>query len=188
MLAPLVLRMGVLCGAGMALGLSMNAFSSRGIPLTPVTVRTDYPPPPGTDLAAEGYLTLETMQMASDILALGAGLDDVPLGMTIVDTRSPREFREGHIPGALNVPLTLFRRGRPPQLDRVDRDNLVFVYCDDPNCGSSVIVAEQLRLHGYGRDKVQVFVGGLPAWLEAGLPLEFGNGQPDLPAETEGDR
>ena len=44
----------------------------------------------------------------------------------LLDVRTPEEYREGHIPGSVNVPLQ--------QIDKVtsavaDKDKTVFVYC-----------------------------------------------------------
>lgn len=47
-------------------------------------------------------------------------------GAVLLDVRTPEEYREGHIPGSVNVPLQ--------QIDKVtsavaDKDMTVFVYC-----------------------------------------------------------
>ena len=47
-------------------------------------------------------------------------------GAVLLDVRTPEEYREGHIPGSVNVPLQ--------QIDKVtsavaDKDKTVFVYC-----------------------------------------------------------
>ena len=47
-------------------------------------------------------------------------------GAVLLDVRTPEEYREGHIPGSVNVPLQ--------SIDKVasavdDKDKTVFVYC-----------------------------------------------------------
>ena len=53
-----------------------------------------------------------------------------------------------------------------------DRDTEVVVYCANPDCESSVEVAERLVELGYTR--VSHYAGGKQDWREAGLPLEGG--------------
>lgn len=43
----------------------------------------------------------------------------------LVDVRTPKEFSEGHIPGALNIPVDVLRE----QLDQLPRGKRVAVYC-----------------------------------------------------------
>lgn len=44
----------------------------------------------------------------------------------LVDVRTPQEYRQGHLPGAKNVPLEQLRRGIPRFLPREDP---IFLYC-----------------------------------------------------------
>jgi len=79
----------------------------------------------------------------------------------VVDVREPREFRHGHIPGALSLPLSLFVTD---QADLSGESALVLV------CRSgrrSTRAAAYLKKHGY--DQVQVVAGGMLAWENAGL-------------------
>lgn len=49
----------------------------------------------------------------------------VEAGAQLVDVRTPGEFSAGHIDGALNLPLQTLGS----QLDRLDRNRPVVVYC-----------------------------------------------------------
>ncbi len=52
---------------------------------------------------------------------------DEGVAMTIIDLRSPREYAEGHVPGAINVPpdrLYLLKEVLPE-----DRSRLLVFYC-----------------------------------------------------------
>lgn len=46
-------------------------------------------------------------------------------GAVLVDVRSPAEYRGGHLPGALNIPVNELSR----RLDEVPEDRPVVVYC-----------------------------------------------------------
>jgi rhodanese-related sulfurtransferase len=146
--------------AGAALGLAVNAYSPRGIPLAPMTRPTDRPPE-GVATLPDDYLSFETLQAASE--------SGVEMGfVVIVDARTPEEFDSGHVPGAINIPTAAFLKGRPEGLGQIPRDADVIIYCDDRDCASSRIVAEQLRLYGFGPDGVRVFTPGYPAWEVGG--------------------
>lgn len=80
----------------------------------------------------------------------------VAKGAKLIDVRTPEEFSDGHIPGAINVPLdTLGQR-----LDAIGpKDAAVVVYCRSG--GRSAAAARQLR--GLGFTAVSD-LGGMSAW------------------------
>lgn len=49
----------------------------------------------------------------------------VEQGAQLVDVRDPHEYRQGALPGAVNVPLPVIQQ----TLHQLDRDNPVLVYC-----------------------------------------------------------
>jgi len=84
---------------------------------------------------------------------------EVPLrgGGTIVDVRTEREWRDGHIPGALHVPLTQL----PARLDELRGVGKILVHCQGG--ARSTIAASVLRAAGI--TDVANVDGGYPAWL-----------------------
>jgi rhodanese-related sulfurtransferase len=86
----------------------------------------------------------------------------------LVDALSPMSFARSHLPGAINVtPDWVDGRARR----RIpDFDTEIVVYCENPHCDSSVIVANRLIELGYGN--VHHYAGGKSDWIAAGLPLE----------------
>lgn len=84
-------------------------------------------------------------------------------GAVFVDVREPQEFAQGHVPGAVNLPMSRLTS----QLDRLDRDRRVHVVCASGN--RSGAMTELLRAAGF--DAVDV-TGGTIAWMRAGHPLE----------------
>lgn len=86
--------------------------------------------------------------------------DDV----TIIDSRPARKYDAGHVPGAINIPDTLF--DRKADLLPEDKGRLLIFYCGGVECPlshKSAFKAETL-----GHTNIKVFAEGDPAWMEAG--------------------
>lgn len=98
---------------------------------------------------AEGYTRI-TMEDAKWYMS---ERDD----FTIVDVRTPSEFREGHIPNAINVPNENIGNTELRQLP--DKDRKLLVYCRSGR--RSKEAAEKLAKLGY--TKVMEF-GGIIDW------------------------
>lgn len=94
----------------------------------------------------------------------------------ILDVREPEEFREGHLPDAVNIPRGLLEiRADPasPVADPTLSGNVsarVLVYCTKNPGARSFLAAQTLGRMGY--EGVEVLGGGLIAWAESGLPVE----------------
>jgi len=82
----------------------------------------------------------------------------------VIDVRTPAEYAEGHIPGALNIPFDQVA-GR---ISGVDAPNGVALYCmvgPRARKGEAALLAA-----GYA--PVLHIEGGLAAWQADGLPVE----------------
>ncbi len=86
-----------------------------------------------------------------------------PAPPLLLDVRAPREWSQGHIDAALNLPLTHLAE----RFDEVPRDRELVVYCASGYRAS--IAASLLAREGIGR--VTNLVGGLTAWEAATLPV-----------------
>jgi len=84
----------------------------------------------------------------------------------ILDVRTPEEFAEGHVPGAVNISHDELA-ARLAEVEGA-RDNGVIVYC---RSGRRAATAEELLL-GQGFQNVQHLEGDILAWLEAQHPVE----------------
>ncbi len=101
-------------------------------------------------------------------------------GFVLVDALSPISYAATHLPGAVNItPETVDERAarRIP-----DHDTEVVVYCMNPTCDSSQIVAHRLLELGYAN--VLHYPGGKDEWTAAGLPLEGGRASAPTTGET----
>jgi rhodanese-related sulfurtransferase len=86
-------------------------------------------------------------------------------GALLIDVRQPDEYEDGHVPGALLVPLGDLAR----RIDEVPSDREVLVICRSG--GRSLKAAEIMA--AAGRRPVNV-AGGTLAWVEAGRAVARG--------------
>lgn len=111
-------------------------------------------------LAAPSLEYLSASQLAAEMSG-----DDRPL---LLDVRTEVEYVNGHIPGAVFLPLSQVERvSAMAQLD----DRLV-VYCSASECQSSVEAAAEMIDAGF--TAVRVLDGGFPAWEKAGYEIAQG--------------
>jgi ArsR family transcriptional regulator len=85
--------------------------------------------------------------------------------VTVIDVRPAEEFAAGHVPGAINVPLSglgAWARGAP-------RGQEIVAYCRGPYCVMAFEAVAQLRSKGL---RAQRLADGFPEWKSAGLPVE----------------
>ncbi len=85
--------------------------------------------------------------------------------VTVLDVRPRDEFTVGHLPGAVNIPLSELEQ----RLDDLDPDHEIVAYCRGPWCVLSFEAVAALRARGF---TVRRLEDGLPEWRAAGLPVE----------------
>lgn len=84
----------------------------------------------------------------------------------LVDVREPDEYRGGHIPNALSLPLSGLATGLKQIEKHMARP--IIVCCRTSQRSARAAVA--LRKHGFA--SVQVLAGGITAWQGENLPVE----------------
>jgi len=87
--------------------------------------------------------------------------------VTVIDVRSEKEFLRGHIPSALNIPLSSIDE----KLKKIYRRKEVIAYCRGPYCTMAYEAVIKLRNFGFRARHLEV---GFPEWKLAGLPVEEG--------------
>jgi len=85
--------------------------------------------------------------------------------VTVLDVRPEGEYQQGHLPGAINIPLAELEN----RLSQFNPAQQIVAYCRGPHCILAFEAVEQLREQGF---KAQRLDGGLPEWRLAGLPVE----------------
>jgi len=83
----------------------------------------------------------------------------------LVDVREPEEYVDGHVPGAVPIPMGQLAT----RMGEIDKSFPVFVICASGNRSSAM--TDLLR--GAGFDAISV-AGGTDAWIRSGRPLEEG--------------
>ncbi|MFZ0529734.1 MAG: metalloregulator ArsR/SmtB family transcription factor [Propionicimonas sp.] len=80
--------------------------------------------------------------------------------LTLIDVRPEREFVNGHVPGAVSIPLAEMAE----RLAELPRDTPVVAYCRGPYCVMAAAAVHQLREAGFPAARLEV---GWPDWLTA---------------------
>ncbi len=102
--------------------------------------------------------------------------------VTVIDVRPPEEFRAGHLPGALSVPLAELKRRLAvalsiplPDLQRrlaeLPRDRDVVAYCRGPYCVMAIEAVQVLRKKGFTAHRLE---DGVADWRARGWRVETG--------------
>ena len=103
-----------------------------------------------------GVLTIEPQALATRL--------DAGEAIQLIDVRTPQEFAEGHIAGAINIPVDDFDPASIPDAGGAER----ILYCRSDR--RSGIAAERLA---EAENATAVHMeGGILAWEEAGFPLQ----------------
>ena len=89
-------------------------------------------------------------------------------GVTVLDVRPVDEYRTGHIPGALSVPLGHLKE----LLSKLPKDQEIVAYCRGPYCVLAIQAVEMLREQGFEAIRLE---DGIQDWRAMGLPVEIGD-------------
>jgi rhodanese-related sulfurtransferase len=87
--------------------------------------------------------------------------------VTVLDVRPKDEYLNGHIPGAISVPL-----GKLNELfSKLPKDQEIVAYCRGPYCVLAVQAVEMLRNKGFNATRLGE---GVQDWLAMGLSISIG--------------
>lgn len=92
-----------------------------------------------------------------------------------VDARERFAFEQGHLPGALNVPVSDAGKYLDELRDRTGPGVELITYCDGLDCALGSELAGILRSRGI--PSVRVLAAGWVGWYEAGFPVETGEAE-----------
>ncbi|OGA95654.1 MAG: ArsR family transcriptional regulator [Betaproteobacteria bacterium RIFCSPLOWO2_12_FULL_66_14] len=85
--------------------------------------------------------------------------------VTVLDVRPCEEYQAGHLPGAVNIPLSELES----RLSKLPKSKEVVAYCRGPYCVLAFEAVELLRKRGF---KARRLEAGLPEWRTKGFPVE----------------
>ena len=85
--------------------------------------------------------------------------------VTVLDVRPADEFASGHLPGAVNIPLSELEA----RLAQLDPGQEIVAYCRSTYCVLSFEAVAALRRRGFNVRRLE---DGYPEWRAAGLSVE----------------
>ena len=114
------------------------------------------------------FLLVAVQVSAKDINVKDAAalVQNPPQGLTIVDVRTPTEFREGHIAGAVN--MDFFGATFDSQILTLPKDKPILLYCRTGNRSAGAYDAMTKE----GITNILHMNQGITAWQQDGLPVQ----------------
>ena len=85
--------------------------------------------------------------------------------VTVLDVRPAEEYRAGHIPGALSIPVGELK----VRLKELPKDREIVAYCRGPYCVMAVEAVELLRKKGFNAQRMEQ---GVAEWRVRGWRVE----------------
>lgn len=124
---------------------------------------------------SKGVITAKSKQ---DVVVRELEIEDVFMAKKIYDTgkyifadaRDHESFEEGHIKGAVSMPVNQFDENIVSFLEKYPISTPVVTYCSGRECDDSHKLAQYFFDEGY--TNVNVFTDGYPAWEAEGYPIE----------------
>ena len=112
------------------------------------------------DLVAEAKKNIASISVSDAKALFDKG------GITFLDCRDEKEYKSGHIPGAVNISRGLleFKIGKKIP----DKNAQIIMYCKSG--GRGCLACESIGKMGY--KSVKNMDGGWKAWAKAGYPVE----------------
>jgi len=109
------------------------------------------------------YFLTPTQEYADVTVAEAKALIEERPDMAILDVRTPSEFDDGHIEGAINIPVDDLTR----RLDELSKDDELLVYCRTGNRSARAVGI----LNDGGFTKIFHMDEGITGWMDAGYPV-----------------
>lgn len=151
--------------ASVAAGLLWNMVSPNAIPLI-----GSWDTSKGVISAGAPNDPVHQMQRFSiDSVATAKTIHDGQKAL-FVDARGADTFYQGHIPGAISLPLRQFDQFFGPFLQTYDNQTQIVTYCSGRECRDSHELAKLLQEMGYQDTKI--FIDGYEGWTREELPIE----------------
>ena len=153
----------ILVAVSVVLALMVNTFSPRGIAIV------------GQWDIAKGVITAspggaeEGKPTEIDSVAQAKYIFDKD-EVLFVDARSQNDYENGHIPGAVSLPVGQFEERIESFLNRYPAEQTIVTYCSGRTCEDSHDLAQSLSDVGF--TNVRIFIDGFPGWEAEGYPIE----------------
>ena len=86
-----------------------------------------------------------------------------------VDARDRNSYRNGHIKGAVSLPIRDYDNAILSFFETYDSTQKIVTYCSGRECEDSHFLAENLYSDGY--TNISVFIDGFEVWEKNGMPI-----------------
>lgn len=123
-------------------------------------------PAPGQAAAAPAAAASASLPLISPQALLERQAKKDPT-LFVLDVRTAKEFAEGHVPGAVNVPYDQIAS----RLAQIPKDKDVVLYCRSGR--RTGLAAGVLKANGY--KELKQLQGDMETWLKDGRPVEGGD-------------
>ncbi len=155
--------MAVLLGFALIGAFGVNFFSPQGLALV------------GQWDESAGVVTAKSR---NDVILEDLEIDDIKSAIkiyntqkvTFVDARSSEDYEEGHIKGALSLPVNRFHERIDAFKDQTSFSEAFITYCSGRTCTDSHKLAQLLIQEGF--ENVAVFIDGYLGWKDEGGAVE----------------
>jgi len=117
-----------------------------------------------TLLASNVLLAADAVNVSADTLLARTQKKDTSL--VILDVRTPEEYAQGHVPGAINIPYDKLNSRADELLSAKNKD--VVLYCHSG--ARAAIAARTLKAQGF--DKLLHLEGDMMKWARENRPTE----------------
>ncbi|WP_083949813.1 rhodanese-like domain-containing protein [Herbidospora yilanensis] len=107
------------------------------------------------------------LAVETDVADVARDLAEGVTGVVVVDVRSPESWEQGHVPGAVHIPVSEIPSTTLPF------EQTVVVYCWGPGCNGAQQGGAAFARLGY---RVKEMIGGFEYWAREGYPVQLGDG------------
>jgi len=160
MAGKLIKQISILLGVSIVTAFTVNFFSPKGITLKGQWDASEV----AVTAKAKGNIASNEFEVkqVKEIYDSGKAL--------FVDARSVENYENGHIPGAVSLPISQFDERIESFFIKYTTDHPIVTYCSGRNCEDSHKLAQLLQ--DFGFTQVKVFIDGFPGWQAQGYPIE----------------
>jgi rhodanese-related sulfurtransferase len=156
-------ELSIFAGISIIASFAVNYFSPAGIALV------------GQWDIAKGVITANEK---NEIVLHNLEIGDIALAKKLydskkflfVDARSRDNYNEGHIKGAVSLPVGQFDEKIEAFMEKYPPEKAIVTYCAGRTCEDSHNLAQLLLAFGY--TEINVFIDGFPEWESEGYPIE----------------
>ena len=135
----------------------------------PIRVPKELAGEPGLFVVDATWGTVNPVQLGKGVATIAELelVEHLERGLRLVDTRSPDSFRQGTIPGAINIP----RREIARRVDELDPEAPTAFFCNGPQCPATPSTIRELLGLGYPPEVILYYRGGTHDWVTLGFPI-----------------